>query len=481
MKMKNILMLFVLAVSTFMIGACKKSFLEITPRGRLVASQTSDYELMLNGLTLLGSGASAQAFLGDEVAGFNPFFDASVARTQRLFKWEADVYDRDQTSSEMTTYMQWIYLYNKIINEVMDSKNGSDLEKRRIRAEALANRAFTNFQLINYFAKPYSASSAATDPGFPIITASDVTQNSFSRGTVKAMYDHIISDLTAAIPDLPASVQHRVRMSRPGAEGILAKVYIFMGRFSDALPLLNSSLNSLSSSAVPINFYNYNTEFSTGGVFLPINQFGPTIPQDPDFREAIFNRIVSPGLGQFTNNALILSPQAASLFATTDQRRRMFIANPYPTGPTYPLGMLRRYGPARIFIGVMLPEMYLFRAECLARANNLTAAVADLELLRRNRMPLANAVVPTAAQASQITLLNFIMEERIREFALQGDRWYDMRRLSVDPLFGQKTFIHRVYDQAGNIVATFTSTPERLVMRFPGIVIDQNPGMENNP
>jgi starch-binding outer membrane protein, SusD/RagB family len=481
MKMKHILILLVIAASVQMLGACKKSFLEVVPRGRLVASQTSDYELMLNGLTLLGTGASAQAFLGDEVAGFNPFFDASVARTQRLFKWEADVYDRDQTATEMTTYMQWIYLYNKIINEVMESKGGSEQEKKRIRAEALANRAFTNFQLINYFAKPYSASTAAIDPGFPIITASDVTETSFSRGTVQGMYDHIIADLTTAIPDLPAAVQHRVRMSRPGAESLLAKVYIFMGRFNEALPLLNSCLNSLSAAAVPINLYNYNTEFVTGGVFLPVNQFGPTIPQDPDFREAIFNRIASPGLGQFTNNALILSPQSASLFATTDQRRRMFISNPYPSGPVYPLGMLRRYGPARIHIGMMLPEIYLFRAECLARANNLTDAVSDLELLRRNRMPLANAAVPAAAQASQIALLNFIMDERIREFALQGHRWYDMRRLSVDPLFGQKIFTHTVYDQTGAVIATFTSTPERLVMRFPGIVIDQNPGMENNP
>lgn len=471
----------VFAISASMLSSCKKNFLEVTPRGRLVASQTSDYELMLNGLTLLGTGASAQAFLGDEVAGFNPFFDASVARTQRLFKWEADVYDRDQTASEMTTYMQWIYLYNKIINEVMDSQGGTEQEKKRIRAEALGNRAFTNFQLINYFAKPYNVTTANTDPGFPIITASDVTETSFSRGTVQGMYDHIITDLTTAIPDLPSNVQHRLRMSRPGAESLLAKVYIFMGRFNEALPLLNNCLNSLSGAAVPINLYNYNTEFVTGGVFLPVNQFGPTIPQDPDFREAIFNRVASPGLGQFTNNALILSPEAVSLFGTTDQRRRMFINNPYPSGSVYPLGMLRRYGPARMFVGMMLPEIYLFRAECHARANNLTAAVADLELLRRNRMPLANAAVPTAAQATRLTLLNFIMDERIREFALQGNRWYDMRRLSVDPLFGQKIFIHRVYDQTGNIISTFTSTPERLVMRFPGIVINQNPGMENNP
>ena len=475
------LMLLACTASALMLGSCRKEYLEIVPRGRLVASQTSDYELMLNGVNLRGSGATAQAFLGDEVAGFEPFFTSSVARTQRLFKWEADVQERDETAPEMSIYMQWIYIYNKIVNEVMESGGGTEQEKRRIRAEALANRAFTNFQLINYYGKPYSAGTASTDPGFPIVLASDVTETSFSRSTVQAMYDHIVSDLNTAIEDLPANVQHRLRISRPAAQSLLAKVYMFMGRFTEALPLLNSCLSSLGSSAVPMSLYNYNTAFTTGGVFLPVNQFGPTIPQDPDFLEGVFIRVAGLGLGSFTNNALILSPAAAGLFHLNDQRRRMFIGNPYPTGTAYPLGMLRRYGPANIYLGMMLPEIYLLRAECLARANNLRDAVTDLELLRRNRLPLANSPVPAAAQSTQQNLLNFVMEERIREFALQGFRWFDMRRLSVDPLFGQKTFTHTVYNANGTVAASFTSTADRLVLRLPRLLIDQNPGMENNP
>ncbi|HMO31829.1 MAG TPA: RagB/SusD family nutrient uptake outer membrane protein [Lacibacter sp.] len=484
MKKYKLTILILFTASALLFSACKKSFLEITPRGRLVASLTSDYELMLNGADLVGTGATAQGFLGDEIAGFNPFFTASDVRTQRLFKWEADVQEREQVAPEMTTFLTWIYRYNKIINEVMDSKGGTEQEKKRIRAEALGNRAFINFFLINYYAKPYDNTTTATDPGFPIITATDVTETRFERGTVQAMYDHIISDLTTALDDLPLTVQHRLRMSRPGAQALLGKVYVFMGRFNDAIPLFNSCIASLGSAAVPINLYDYNREFSTTptpGVFLPVNQFGPTFPINPDFREGIFIRQAGPGLGSFTNNALILSPAAASLYIPTDQRRRMFISNPYPTGAVYPMGMLRRFGPGTIQIGMMLPEIYLLRAECLARANNITDAVTDLELLRRNRMPLASAAVPATSQATSLALLNFIMEERIREFALLGYRWFDMRRLSVDPLFGQKTFTHTLYAPDGSVVETYTSTPERLVLRLPRLVLDQNPGMENNP
>jgi len=96
-------------------------------------------------------------------------------------------------------------------------------------------------------------------------------------------------------------------------------------------------------------------------------------------------------------------------------------------------------------------------------------------------MPSANAFVPEAIAGKQLALLNFILEERIREFALSGYRWFDMRRLSVDPLFKATTYTHTLYAATGSVAGTFTLKPERFVLRFPQKVMDQNPGMENNP
>ena len=96
-------------------------------------------------------------------------------------------------------------------------------------------------------------------------------------------------------------------------------------------------------------------------------------------------------------------------------------------------------------------------------------------------MPLASSAVPATIAGQQLLLLNFIFEERIREFAVTGYRWFDMRRLSVDPLFGNNTFTHTLYSETGSVLSTFTLKPERFVLRFPQKVMDENPGMQNNP
>lgn len=97
-------------------------------------------------------------------------------------------------------------------------------------------------------------------------------------------------------------------------------------------------------------------------------------------------------------------------------------------------------------------------------------------------MPNQYASVPTTIASNKEQLVQFILEERIREFAGQGARWYDMRRLSVDPVYQSTVGYSRVlYSVTGSVIKTFTIKPERLVLRFPEKLMIQNPGMNNNP
>jgi hypothetical protein len=129
----------------------------------------------------------------------------------------------------------------------------------------------------------------------------------------------------------------------------------------------------------------------------------------------------------------------------------------------------------------VLSDLYLLRAECKARLGDLAGAKMDVEVLRRNRMPETNALVPASIAGQQLALLKFILSERIREFALSGYRWFDMRRLSVDPLFSDNHYTHKLYSESGTVIDTYVLRPERFVLRFPQKVMDQNPGMQNNP
>ncbi|WP_431292931.1 RagB/SusD family nutrient uptake outer membrane protein [Pedobacter sp. P26] len=78
-------------------------------------------------------------------------------------------------------------------------------------------------------------------------------------------------------------------------------------------------------------------------------------------------------------------------------------------------------------------------------------------------------------------MIRFVIDERRREFAMFGYRWFDMRRLSVDPLFANDVYTHKIYDLQGNVLSTYTLSKERLTLRFPLKLMAQNPDITNNP
>lgn len=470
--------LIVVSLSSFLF-ACKKSFLEVSPKGKLIAQKVVDYDQLLNNLSVLNIDANGEGPMGDEVAAVDPYFSGTDLRIQRLFRWEDIVYEPGQYADEMIVPMRNIYLYNKIINEVSGAIDGSEEQKKSIEAEARAGRAWTYFLLINYYGKPFQSATAANDPGFPIVTEADVTHNSFTRASVKEVYDFIIKDLTAAIPNLPTGIRHRLRMSKGAAEGLLGKVYLFMGESGKALPLLTAALTGLNSLGLPVRLYDYNTNFSSGGAFFPMMFFGPNYPLPQANEEVLYLKQASLPWTLF-DNMLVLTKEAADLFDPADMRLKFYSATAF-SGPAYPNGLMRKTMPAGVQYGVSLPDLYLLRAECKARLDDLAGAKSDLEILRKNRMPSTNAIVPDGIAAQKISLLKFIIDERIREFALLGYRWFDMRRLSVDPLFGAQSYTHKLYTAAGAVKDTYQMKPERLVMRFPQKVMDENPGMQNNP
>jgi hypothetical protein len=476
---------YIAAVTALMLSAvlfsCKKSFLEVNPKGRLIANTVDNYNGLLNNLDLLNmTGSTAQIVMGDDVAAIEPYYSGATLKTQRLFRWDALIYQQDEDASEILPYLSNIYIFNKLINEVPDATDGTEAQKQSVIAEARASRAWSYFMLINYFGKPYNARTSATDPGFPIVTTTDVTETNFTRASVREVYDFILSDLTAAIPNLPARTTHRLRMSRAAAEGLLGKVHVFMGNFSAALQMLNASITDVSGSAVPIGLYDYNVTFAPGGAFLPVSVFGPAQPTIVNNQEVLLGKQVSNGWASYSNAELVVAPATYSLYNAADLRLNFFSTTPYAS-PAYPSGLRKRSGPGIALLGVGLPDIYLLRAECKARLNDLPGAVTDLQALRSRRMPAAAAVVPANIAGQQTPLIRYIIDERRREFAVVGNRWFDMRRLSVDPIFSADTYSHTLLSAAGTSTATYTLSPDRYVLRLPTKVLNQNPGMQDNP
>ena len=457
--------------------------MEIVPKGSLIASATSDYDLLLNSPLQNTGETNGQVVMGDEIASVEPLFSGTEARNQRFFKYEDDIYMDGENDRELLISMRHIYVYNKIINEVGESTGGTEQQKKSIEAEARGGRAWTNFLLIQYYGKPYNEATAASDPGFPIITKADVTETKFTRASVKEMYDFILSDLTTAIPNLPAQTTHRYRMSKAAAEALLAKVYLFMGKFNEALPLLNAAFADLANATIPVRLYDYNVTFATGGAFLPLTANGPSFPgTNHHLNEEVVYVKTMIDQWQLASSEFVISPATVALYNSSDQRLKLFSDKAVGSSTAYPNGMRRRIGGTNApQFGIVMPDLYLLRAETKARLNDLAGAKADVEALRIKRMPAANASVSAAIASNQQDLVKFILEERIREFAVQGFRWFDMRRLSVDPLYNSTIKnTHTVYAANGSVAQTFTLKPERYVLRFSPKIMEQNPGMPNN-
>ena len=244
---------FIIILSCIALVSCKKNFLEVDPIGKVIAKTTADYNNLFYNTNLLTTLASdIQVTMSDEVAGVSTYLSPAAVRIQKAFRWEKDIYLDTEDAVEFTRLMGQIYLLNKIANEVPGSTEGSESEKRAIQAEARATRAWSYFMLINYYGKPYNAPTAASDPGFPIVTEADAAAMSFSRASVQAVYDFIIKDLTESIPDLPRNSNFalRYRMNKSAAITLLGKVYVFMGKYPEALSQLNLVENVLPTNVI---------------------------------------------------------------------------------------------------------------------------------------------------------------------------------------------------------------------------------------
>lgn len=479
--------------------SCSDNFLNVKPKGQTIASHISDYNNLLehSELTQLTSPnmfLNTWHILGDDVSGLEPHysspqrFGAPDSRNHRLFGWASDVYRPDEDTEEINGFYKRIYTVNKIIEEVMDAEGGSAGQKLQYRAEALAHRAFAYFNLVNFFGLPYQAGTADTDPGVPLILEGDFTQADFRRATVQETYARILQDLAEAIPHLPLQQNTSNRYSKAAAEMLMGKVYLFMGRAADALPYLEQSLSNLPSrftvSGVVglIDYNNATVSAAPIGYVFRTPEVGSTASQGHGYPETLKGELGAGILWLGNSAPLIISPKTYALFEP-DDRRKLLYSNTYSPvapgpSPTLPPGLYRsRAGFIGSSIGMQLPELYLLIAEARARTGDLPGAKSALITLREKRMPAATAAqLPDGREA----LIRFVIEERQRELATLGFRWFDMRRLSVDPLFSGETYTHTVYDADGSIKKSYTLDPERFALRFSEKLVLQSPNLVNN-
>ena len=310
-----------------------------------------------------------------------------------------------------------VYRANSVIEGLQKYSGVTDSVKRQIVGEAKFLRAYLYFYLVNFFGD------------VPLVVETDATKTAMLPRTAKAeVYSQIIDDLTAARDSLPAnygaSSNNRISANKYAAKALLARVYLYTGNNaaaeSNATDVLNATgLFSLIPSA------NIGTGIFVRNSVEAILQFMP--PVNPA------NGYTIEGSGFVTTTAnFSLRTTFVNSFASGDLRRSKWINqvtyNSVVNYQPYKYRMASQTAAAAAGVFeyptiLRLAEQYLIRAEARAKQENITGALADMNVIR-NRAGLASSTTTD----KNALLLEIENERKFELFCELGHRWFDLQR-----------------------------------------------------
>ncbi|WP_026768872.1 RagB/SusD family nutrient uptake outer membrane protein [Asinibacterium sp. OR53] len=355
--------------------------------------------------------------------------------------------------------------------------------KNRILGEAYFLRSHYYFILVRLFGD------------VPLITEPQTPEDNLrpSRAPKAQVYDLIIKDLQQAINLLPDRSAYNGadigRASKGAAMGMLAKVNLTLGKYTEAVNLcrqvtgLGYALNTNYS-----DNFNPATKNSSESIF-EVQYFGKTSysfwsnenqaswvstftgPRNADFvaggygwdqpttefvnqYEANDNRkdktLLYVGGPSFDNK------QYQSSYSVTGYNLRKFLV-PKSVSPDYDTN------PANWPV-LRYSDVLLMEAEASCELNNLSDALVPLNKVRQR------AGLPALSGLNQADLRERIRKERRMELAFEGQRWFDLIR----------------YDN-GQYAASFLKSigktnfaPKHLLLPIPQKEIDANPNLTQN-
>jgi tetratricopeptide (TPR) repeat protein len=467
---KHNLYFILIAAAGLALSSCSKSFVDKTPAGALPTDEALNTPQLLstalNGLysELRNVDQFGRDFpiLGDLMAD-NIWLQARNSG-RYVVQWEYNTPVADQVVQNM-----WAESYNGILdaNQIIDASD-TGAAAAAIKAQAYALRALLYFKLVNIYAGPYTSDS--TGLGVPLVLHYNVTALP-ARSTVAQIYAQIVSDLNTALVSAPQYVSS-VFISHYAVEGLLARVYMYMGDYADAyaaaVDVIQGGPFTLVTPQALTAFW-ANPGVQTGGVEVMFEIDCDAVNNNgTDDLGAFYEHGYQD---VFCDNAL------ASLYSATDARAQLLLYGYTAVG--VPAIVVNKFPNAlntdkdNLKV-IRLAEVYLIAAECASRMNDDADARQWLNTLMAQRDPVFAGYADSGP-----TLLSEIITERRKELAFEGDRFYDLQRL------GQA--VNRVHndgdDPTGDALnipfgyfARLMPIPQQELLRNPNIASQQNPG-----
>ncbi|WP_269236807.1 RagB/SusD family nutrient uptake outer membrane protein [Flavobacterium flavigenum] len=408
--MKKISKYILLFVAAMAVTSCD-DYLDIQPVGRVIPETLDQYRAVLTkGYHTYPQHKSLTAVRTDELA-LNEFSD-DIIYYRDIYIWKDANPDRITTTFHYQDLYTVIFYTNVIINEASKKLEVSE-ERNQLIGEAYALRAMAYFDLVNLFGKHYNAATAATDKGIPLALEIDLEQ-AFVPQSVEVIYNQIISDTNKAEELINLNTQptgKNYRFSKAALYAFESRIYLYQQQWQKsfdaaekALAINNALIDLKATPALATKYTSVESVLALEDGL--INNLKGTVYASADL--------------------------IASYNKTTDLRFPLYFL---ASGSRY---RIQKGGNDDQRCSFRTSELYLTKAETSLKLNNIADAKATVLSFIKNRYTAAayTQLESDVNAMNTVNLTNFILEERHREFAVEGQRWFDLRRTS------QKQIVH---------------------------------------
>lgn len=418
---------FIVLITILSFSSCKKYLSEKSNSTLTVPTTVEDLQALLDDALVMNRALTPSygEASADDFFLLQANFDGIDAIPKDIYRWIPREYFFP--SNDWSKGYAPIYNSNYCLEmlEKIVVTNENRIKWNNVKGSAHYYRAFNFLNLLWNHVKSYDESSSASDLGLALrLQAIDFNIPS-TRSTSKESYDQVISDAKISLPylpDLPSITTFRP--SKAAGFGLLARTYLSMRQYDSAYKYAELCLSFNN------QLIDYKMNTADADIISNINSGNNAV-----FR--VFNR-ETIFYSEMNTFALINTPTYAkidtnlvNLYSSTDLRK---------TGFLRPDGNYRRFrgsyaqSATVLFSGIATDEIYLIKAECLARgingnAGDRTASMAVLNtlLVKRHASSFTGLTAVDANDA-----LNKILTERRKELLMRGLRWMDIKRLNKE-------------------------------------------------
>lgn len=488
--MKKIIFLFLMVGMLF---SCDENYLETVPTDQIASSEV--FTSMPNAWAALNGmhrKMYSQWLSSQDMGGYGGMMITADALGEDLVfpvnQWYANGPYRwisHRNPNALWTLFPYTFWYQMINNANLiianiDNVPGAEMDRKKIKAGALAYRAWGHFYLVQLYGSRYVAGGNNTQLGVPLILES--TLDAQPRATVEAIYTQINIDLNDAVTLLTGATArlNKSHFDLSVVQGLRARVLLTQGRWADAAAAAEAAIAAHSGTKLMTNaqykegFSKVNTEWMHGSIMIT----DQTIYFFSYFAFMSWN---------FNSSAIRTSPKCINRLlydqiSATDVRKGLW--HPVTTSLQLPTTSYSKFAYMNTKFGVVdwtssvgdvplmrVGEMYLIAAEAYARqGGNDTKAQDALYTLAVNRDPSYVKSTKTGT-----ALIDEIMIQRRAELWGEGFRFFDLKRLNLplNRLGANHPSIATVYEVPAN--------DNRWQWLLPIDEINANPELTQNP